>query len=278
MALLKSNACAASSRTESCAESPQLAEVRRLLHSDGAESAVRERPVSEGDGPGRTARGLLGRAHDRAPRDVTPEIDMDRMIGTLARYAAAPMLAAFCASCAPRTAAGPNTPIVRWVKPSETAPRGRAPGARFRLVSAQPDGTKTFALVLSEGDDVGAALATFAGEEKVQSGHFSAIGAVRDAEVAWFDEGRKEFKVMALHEQMEVVGLSGDVTVGSDGRPAVHAHVALARNDGGVWGGHLLEATVSPTLEVFVTTYPVPLHKRPDPATGLQLIDPSLEP
>jgi uncharacterized protein len=227
-----------------------------------------------------TARGLLETTRDRAgePRDVTREVKMDKLIGALARCVAAPMLAVLSASCAPRATVAPNAPVVRWVKPSETAPHGRAPGARFRLVSTQADGTKTYALVLSEGDDVGTALATFAGDQKVLSGHFSAIGAVRDAEVAWFDEGRKEFKAMALHEQMEVVGLSGDMTLGPDGRPTVHAHVSLARSDGAVWGGHLLGATVSPTLEVFVTTYPIALHKRPDPATGLQLIDPSLDP
>jgi predicted DNA-binding protein with PD1-like motif len=189
----------------------------------------------------------------------------------VARYVTASILAALSVSCAPRTTA----PVVRWVKPSETAPHGQAPGARSRLVSAQADGTKTYALVLSEGDDVWVALASFASDQKVQSAHFSAIGAVRDAEVAWFDEGRKEFKAMALHEQMEVVSLSGDMTLGSDGRPTVHTHVALARSDGAVWGGHLLAATVSPTLEVFVTAYPISLQKRLDPATGLQLIDPA---
>jgi len=197
---------------------------------------------------------------------------------TLARCVAALMLATLSVSCAPRTAVDPNAPVVRWVKPSETAPHGQAPGARLRLVSMQADGTKTYALVLSQGDDVWAALAGFASDQRVQSAHFSAIGAVRDAEVAWFDEGRREFKAMMLREQMEVVSLSGDITLGSDGRPTVHTHVALARSDGEVWGGHLLEATVSPTLELFVTAYPIPLHKRLDPATDLQLIDPSLGP
>jgi predicted DNA-binding protein with PD1-like motif len=169
-----------------------------------------------------------------------------------------------------------NAPVVRWLKPSETAPHGQAPGVRTRLVSAQPDGTRTYALVLSQGDDVGTALVTFVNDQKIQSAHFSAIGAVRDPEVGWFDVGRREYKAMKLREQMEVLDLSGDVALGSDGRPVVHAHVALARSDGAAWGGHLLGATVSPTLEVFLTAYPVSLEKRLDAATGLQLIDPAL--
>jgi len=179
--------------------------------------------------------------------------------------------------CASRYATSdPNPPVIRWLKPSETAPHGQAPGARVRLVSTQPDGTRTYALILSQGDDVATALLAFANDQKIQSAHFSAIGAVRDPEVAWFDVGRREYKGMTLREQMEVLNLSGDVALGADGRPVVHAHIALARSDGAAWGGHLLGATVSPTLEVFVTAYPVALQKRLDPATGLQLIDPAL--
>jgi hypothetical protein len=38
-------------------------------------------------------------------------------------------------------------------------------------------------------------------------------------------------------------------------------------------GGHILEATVWPTLEVILTEEPVYLRKRHDPETGLALID-----
>jgi len=132
-------------------------------------------------------------------------------------------------------------------------------------------------LVLYQGDQVQAGLTAFASDHHVVDAHFSAIGAVRDPEVAWFDESRKQFKAMSLHEQMEVLTLSGDITLGVDGQPVVHTHLVLARSDGQSWGGHLIEATVSPTLELYVTTYPESLRKRLDPATGLQLIDPSLE-
>jgi hypothetical protein len=180
-------------------------------------------------------------------------------------------------SCDVRSPPGPAAPVVRWLKPSEVGPSGRAPGAQARLLTTQSDGTRAYVLVLSQGDQVLAAIAAFADEHHVVDAHFSAIGGVRDPEVAWFDEGRKQFKAMTLHEQMEVLLLSGDITLGADGQPVVHAHVALARSDGQSWGGHLVEATASPTLELYVTTYPEPLRKRLDPTTGLQLIDPSLE-
>jgi uncharacterized protein len=131
--------------------------------------------------------------------------------------------------------------------------------------------------MLADGDDVQAAIAAFASDYHVVDAHFSAIGAVRDPEVAWFDKSRKAYKAMSLHEQTEVLTLAGDVALRADGRPIVHTHVVLGRSDGAAWGGHLIEATTSPTLELYVTTYATPLHKRLDPATDVLLIDPSLE-
>jgi predicted DNA-binding protein with PD1-like motif len=77
---------------------------------------------------------------------------------------------------------------------------------------------------------------------------------------------RKEFKAMSLHEPLEVLTLAGDITLDPEDHPVVHTHVVMARSDG------------APTLELYVTTYPEPLHKRLDPATDLLLIDPSIEP
>ena len=193
--------------------------------------------------------------------------------------AAVAALAALTASCtSPRAPADSDEPAIRWVDPSDTGPRGQAPGAKLRLIAAHADGSKSYVLVLSRGDEALTALADFARVQKVVDAHFVGIGAVRDPEVAWFDPGRNQYKGMSLHEQMEVLTLSGDIALGENAAPVVHAHLVLGRSDGRAWGGHLLRATTSPTLELYVTTYPQPLHKQKEPETGLQLIDPSLAP
>ncbi len=173
-------------------------------------------------------------------------------------------------------AAVADAPAVRWVAPADAKPAGRAPGAKSKLLATHPDGERSWALILSVGDDVPPALADFARANHVVSAHFSGIGAVRDAEVAWFDPARKQYRAMARAEQMEVIGLLGDIALGVDGAPVVHTHVTLARQDGSAWGGHLLRATVWPTLELFVTTFAQPLRKRANGDTGLELIDPSV--
>ena len=52
------------------------------------------------------------------------------------------------------------------------------------------------------------------------------------------------------------------------------AHMSVASSDGTVRGGHVTDAYVFPTLELFLTVYPTALHKEKDEATGLELIDP----
>jgi hypothetical protein len=59
-----------------------------------------------------------------------------------------------------------------------------------------------------------------------------------------------------------------------NGKPAVHIHAVVVPRDGIARGGHVLHATVWPTLEVFPTAYPTPLTKELDPATDLDLFEP----
>jgi predicted DNA-binding protein with PD1-like motif len=47
----------------------------------------------------------------------------------------------------------------------------------------------------------------------------------------------------------------------------------VGKRDASAHGGHLLEATVWPTLEVVLTESPKHLKRRMDPAVGLALID-----
>jgi predicted DNA-binding protein with PD1-like motif len=51
----------------------------------------------------------------------------------------------------------------------------------------------------------------------------------------------------------------------------------VGNQDGTTRAGHVLDAYVSPTLEVMVTVDPMATKKRFDPETDLTLIDPGLK-
>jgi predicted DNA-binding protein with PD1-like motif len=140
-----------------------------------------------------------------------------------------------------------------------------------RLLS-DTDQLRTFAVVFSAGDEVSAGLLTFARRERISGASFTAIGALQRVTVGFFDLDRHDYRPIEIHEQVEVLAMTGNVALTSDG-PKVHAHLVVGRSDGTAYGGHLLEAIVRPTLEVIVTETPARLRRRFDPATRLALID-----
>jgi uncharacterized protein len=56
-------------------------------------------------------------------------------------------------------------------------------------------------------------------------------------------------------EQVELLSLAGDVAL-SDGEPVIHAHVVVGCRDTTTRGGHLIDATVRPTLELIIEDPP----------------------
>ena len=132
-------------------------------------------------------------------------------------------------------------------------------------------GQQTYALVFATGDEAVEGLESFARERGLSAAHFTGIGAFEDVVLGYFEWDPKRYKEIPIHEQVEVVALTGDVAL-KDGEPTVHAHVVVARADGTASGGHLLSARVRPTLEVILTESPAHLRKRHDDASGLALI------
>src|SRR6202050_3221360 len=162
-----------------------------------------------------------------------------------------------------------------YVSPSEAGPTGKAPKMQVQLLNPG-EATKRYAVIFYQGDEAFSGLLEFAQKYHVTSAHFTAIGAVDGATVAWFDPQRKMYKKIPINGQHEVIGMSGDIAL-YQGTPVVHAHMLVGTSDGTTRAGHVLDAYVSPTLEVMVTVDPVAMRKRLDPATDLTLIDPALQ-
>src|SRR5277367_1181634 len=162
-----------------------------------------------------------------------------------------------------------------YVKPAEAVPTGKAPKMQVQLLNPG-EATKQYAVIFYQGDEAFSGLLEFAEKYHVTSAHFTAIGAVNGATLGWFDSQRKMYKKIPINGQHEVIGMSGDIAL-YQGKPVVHTHMMVGNSDGTTQGGHVLEAYVSPTLEVMVTEDPVTMQKRFDPATDLTLIDPALK-
>jgi predicted DNA-binding protein with PD1-like motif len=132
-------------------------------------------------------------------------------------------------------------------------------------------GEKTWALIFETGDEVAAGLQRFAQENHLAGSHFTAIGALSDGVLAWFDWQTKDYRKIPVRELVVVLSLIGDVA-DDNGKPKVHAHIVIGKSNGTAHGGHLIEAHVRPTLELILSESPRHLRRRFDPETGLALI------
>lgn len=137
------------------------------------------------------------------------------------------------------------------------------------------DGQRTYAVALETGDEVMACLERFAAAEKVSAAQMTAIGALSDATLMYFDWEKKDYRSIPVSEQVEVASLIGDIAEGPNGNPSIHVHLVVGRRDGTAMAGHLAEARVRPTLELIVTESPVHLRKVKDAESGLPLIRPA---
>lgn len=140
-----------------------------------------------------------------------------------------------------------------------------------KLLHAE-SGQKTFAVVFDTGDEVATGLLAFAKENGLAGSHFTAIGALSDVTLGFFDWDKKDYQKIQINEQVEVLSLMGDIAL-NKGEPKVHAHVVVSKSDGTAHGGHLIEAHVRPTLEVILVESPEHLIRKTDEASGLALID-----
>jgi predicted DNA-binding protein with PD1-like motif len=136
----------------------------------------------------------------------------------------------------------------------------------------EQDGLRTFAVVFKSGDEVKNGLMTFASQHRITGAQFSAIGAFSQVTLAYFEWETKRYREIPIYEQVEALSLLGNFALKND-KPALHAHVVIGKADGTALGGHLVRATVRPTLEVIVSETPHQLQRRFDEETGLALLD-----
>jgi len=158
------------------------------------------------------------------------------------------------------------------ISPSRPVPTGKAPHMLVKQVKDTPE-EKVFAIIFYKGDEALSGLTDFVLQHQIEDAHFTGIGAISSATLAWLDPAKKIYHRIPVDEQVEVLSLIGDVAA-FNGKPIVHMHAVLGKSNGAPIGGHVFELNVNPTLEVFLTANATPLKKRPDDESGMKLIDP----
>ena len=113
-------------------------------------------------------------------------------------------------------------------------------------------------------------IAELAKEKGIAAGSFVAIGALKHAKLAYFDQKDCQYREIAVDSPHEMASCVGNISL-KDGALFVHAHVVLADDAGNTRAGHLVEGIVF-AAEVHVRQLHGPkLERVYDKTTGLSL-------
>jgi predicted DNA-binding protein with PD1-like motif len=116
-------------------------------------------------------------------------------------------------------------------------------------------------------------LNAFAYNAGIAAASFTAIGALKNAKLGFYDQEKHKYMETFLSTPFEIASCIGNISI-KDGMPFVHAHVILADGNSSTRGGHLLGGKVF-AAEVHMTELIArkQLVRKEDEITGLSLWD-----
>jgi predicted DNA-binding protein with PD1-like motif len=132
------------------------------------------------------------------------------------------------------------------------------------------DASKELLLRLRHDADLVASITELARSKEIAAASFTAIGALKSARLAHYDQRSHEYREIRIDSACELICCTGNVSL-KDGKPFAHMHAVLADEIGNTKGGHLLEGIVF-AAEVHLRQLKGPkLERKYDKITGLSL-------
>ncbi len=125
---------------------------------------------------------------------------------------------------------------------------------------------------IDRGEEIIASVKNICEKENVKLASISALGAVDHIQVGLYQVSEQKYSPNVFDGEMEMTSLTGNVTT-KDGQVYLHMHADFADAEGHVFGGHLNEAVISGTCEMFIQTIDGQIGRKHDDATGLNLFD-----
>jgi predicted DNA-binding protein with PD1-like motif len=130
---------------------------------------------------------------------------------------------------------------------------------------------RSFVGRLAHGSDLVVEIERHCAEQGVLAAQVSAIGAVRRAKFAYYEQREQRYLELETDTHHEIVGFVGNVSQ-REGSPFLHAHATFGDASGATVGGHLLRGIEVFAAEVVITELAdVNLVRRHDAQTGLWL-------
>lgn len=128
-----------------------------------------------------------------------------------------------------------------------------------------------FIIRLDLDESILESLTNFCKKENITTGFFNGIGAVKNAILGFYNLPNKDYEWKTFENTMEIVSLTGNITISEDS-PFLHIHTVLSDSEFKTVGGHLKEAHVGATCEIFLTKLETTITRQLDESIGLKLL------
>lgn len=124
-----------------------------------------------------------------------------------------------------------------------------------------------YILRFEKGEELLSSLQIFCEKEGIKGAQVQGIGAANHLEIGNFNAKTNTYhKKSYSGEIYEITSIQGNITTDKS-----HLHVAFALPSGELFGGHLFQAIINPTCEIFITKIN-DLKREKDPETNLDFL------
>lgn len=129
----------------------------------------------------------------------------------------------------------------------------------------------TYIVRLNKGAEIISAIKDFCTSNNIKVGTVQGIGAINTATFGFFNPETKEYNEKLFEGPREITSLLGNIST-KDGETYLHLHMNVSGSDYNTIGGHLINATISLTGEIFITPLNGTVDRKFCGKTGLNLL------
>ena len=128
----------------------------------------------------------------------------------------------------------------------------------------------TYVVRLARGEEILTQVMKLCRDENIKLAAVEGIGAADRVVMGLYNVEEKVYHKTELTGEMEVTSILGNVSE-MNGQPYLHLHINVSGADGIARGGHLNEAVISGTCELFVRCIEGHVGRAHEDLTGLNI-------
>lgn len=128
-----------------------------------------------------------------------------------------------------------------------------------------------FLIRLDRGEEILSTLKSICKKYEIKAGKISGIGAVYDVSLGFYHLPSKIYDSKKFEGEYELLSLSGNVSY-LEGEPLTHLHMTMSDANYQVFGGHLFEAKIAVTGEIWIIPADIDIERVKNQEIGLNLM------